>query len=80
MQTFIEYLTAVYHEHDRNYGWRVGQAYFNVLHQRLPTLANLLRGRAVLDPFYNDGNIPAFLAYVAENWERYQTDLRRVEP
>jgi hypothetical protein len=48
--------------------WRHGQACFNVLYEDFdPALANRIRGRD-LDPFYNDGRIPAFLEAVKSAW------------
>jgi len=49
-------------------GIRLGQFYFNHLHEQYPTLANHVRGRAWVDPFYDDKLIASFWAFVAENW------------
>lgn len=45
-------------------GLRKGQVLFNKLHEINPELANSLRG-SVVDPFYRDERIPAFLSEVA---------------
>lgn len=42
--------------------YRRGQAYFNVLHDCLPSLAERIRGTG-LDPFYDDNRLGRFL-----NW------------
>ncbi len=39
---------------------REGQAVFNLLYEIFPTEVDPLRG-SLIDPFYNDDNIPAFL-------------------
>lgn len=46
-------------------GLRKGQAFFNVLREMEPELANGLNGTAD-DPFYNDGKLPRFLLRVVE--------------
>lgn len=45
-------------------GLRKGQALFNKLDEINPELADSLRG-SVVDPFYRDERIPAFLSEVA---------------
>ena len=71
--TFAEYLRKVQidfaysHAHSPQNRWRMGQTYFNVLHEVSPDLANQIRGRS-LDPFYNDGAVPAFLTWLAVRW------------
>ena len=47
--------------------WRIGQAYFNVLDEVRPDLANSIRG-TVHDPFYRDAILPHFLAIIAGEW------------
>lgn len=51
-----------------NPNWRKGQTYFNALHLCNPILANKVRG-SLLDPFYKDSNILAFLEWLTDNWE-----------
>jgi hypothetical protein len=43
--------------------WRLGQTYFNTLHQMDPECANMIRG-GPFDPFYDDAKIPAFMLEV----------------
>jgi len=45
-------------------GLRKGQTLFNKLNEINPNLADSLRG-SVVDPFYQDERIPAFLSEVA---------------
>lgn len=47
--------------------WRVGQTYFNVLHEVNPKLANIVRGSGV-DCFYQDRLVPVFCEFVATKW------------
>lgn len=47
--------------------WRRGQAYFNVLYDVKPNLADKVRG-TLLDPFHNDARIPDFIVYVVTHW------------
>lgn len=42
---------------------RKGQAYFNALVLVAPELAELIRGTKD-DPFYDDGNLPAFMTAI----------------
>ncbi len=44
-------------------GQRKGQHMFNRLTQLNPVLADKVRG-SIVDPFYNDKNIPGFMAFV----------------
>lgn len=56
---------------DRKYSqprWRDGQTYFNVLYAGRPDLADAVRGTD-LDPFHRDDRVPAFLRWVARNWD-----------
>lgn len=46
---------------------RAGQAYFNVLADVRPDLAEPIRG-SLLDPFYKDDKLGAFLTAVGERW------------
>lgn len=62
-----EYLQAVVFAKNDHPGWRMGQAYYNVLHEMSPEIARrLLGGNYMPDPFYNDKLIPAFLAWLAD--------------
>lgn len=47
---------------------RVGQALYTFLAMHNKKMATSVVGKADLDPFYNDKNIPAFLKYVQKNW------------
>lgn len=63
--TFVEdYQAAVHAALKQHPHWRIGQAHFNVLSDMRPDLAELVRGSA-LDPFHNDGRVPALLGMVA---------------
>lgn len=53
--------------------WRRGQAYFNVLDDVRPDLADQVRAMA-LDPFHNDDKVPQFLAWVCLHWG-YESEL-----
>lgn len=48
---------------------RIGQAYFNALHDSHPAIADDFRG-GDLDPFYRDGMVPQFLAFLAQEYVR----------
>jgi hypothetical protein len=65
MTTFGEYQRAVKVAIRERRGLREGQAYFDVLLELEPELAQRLTGTAD-DPFYDDGKLPAFLLRVAE--------------
>lgn len=55
---------------DDIYKQRLGQHYSNALADVAEDLYfKMIRERPDLDPFYNDKNIPAFLAFVAEYWD-----------
>lgn len=45
--------------------WRIGQAYFNYLSEIDKELADSIQNLE-LNPFYNDGNLPAFFNYLME--------------
>ena len=68
--TFTEYLLKVVGQVVEIPHYRTGQAYFNTLMDCKPEMAYFLKG-TVLDPYYDDKNVPAFLAYVGEHWEKY---------
>lgn len=47
--------------------WRRGQAYFNVLHDVRPDLAEKVRNTP-MDPFHDDARLPQFFAWVCLHW------------
>jgi hypothetical protein len=67
--TFAEYLdrvrrrTSLVHNSER-----MGQAYYNQLHEDAPDIAKAVKDTAC-DPFYEDDKIPAFLTIVCEAWK-----------
>ena len=65
--TVSEYLQHVSHTYCAHPAWRVGQTYFNVLYLLRPDLSERVRG-SELDPFHVDTRLPAFLAFVVEEW------------
>jgi hypothetical protein len=65
--TFDKYTEIVAWTDSSRPDWRLGQTYFNVLHQVRPHLAEQVRATD-LDPFHTDDRIPAFLAFVESNW------------
>ncbi len=64
MKTAIAQFNDRLREHLASGVQRRGQAHFNALYDIDPDVANMIRGRYGLDPFYNDHNIPAFLKEV----------------
>lgn len=46
---------------------RQGQWAFNMLDMWRPDLSTQIRGK-LIDPFHNDDRLPAFWAFVEENW------------
>jgi hypothetical protein len=67
---YTEYLTKVGHALEQHSHWRVGQTYFNVLHQLHPDIADEIRGTKI-DPFYRAAVIDdKFLEVVEEALER----------
>jgi hypothetical protein len=54
-----EYYREVAKARNTHPEWRVGQRFFNVLHDMDPELANMIRG-TLADPFYNENRIPLF--------------------
>ena len=48
---------------------RLGQAYFNTLAEVRPDLAEKIRGKIDLDPYYQDTQLTAFLSYLSEVWD-----------
>lgn len=67
--SFQEFLNKVIHAKREHPEWRLGQTYFNVLHDCNPKLANRIRGGAV-DPFYKDELVPKFIDFVHERWKK----------
>src|ERR1041385_2126541 len=65
--TLADYFSEVYRRYGDEMGWRMGQTYFNVLYEMRPDLSERIRSTPI-DPFYQDVYIPAFLTFVAENW------------
>ena len=64
--TFENYLRAVHHVPREQ---RRGQWAFNVLHEMRPDLSDHVRGNVELDPFHQDSKLPAFLEWVANQWD-----------
>jgi hypothetical protein len=52
----------------RHRNWREGQTAFNLLYILRPDLSEQIRGDVQLDPFYVDGKLPAFWAWVEQEW------------
>jgi hypothetical protein len=65
--SYQEYVTAVTAASDAHPSWRLGQAYFNVLADANPALADSIRG-SDLDPFYNDDVLPALVVWLQGSW------------
>lgn len=63
--TLDAYLAEVATEQDTNPHYRRGQCYFNVLYRLDPDCANAIRATTA-DPFYEDDNIPQFLAALSD--------------
>lgn len=76
MVFFDEYITQAnkYYNRTAAVGIRVGQAYFNVLMDYKPQLAEEVRGTE-LDPFQsnnsNDTRFKDFINFVNNNWNKY---------
>lgn len=64
----LGYFEKVWDEFEAHPSWRAGQAFFNVLHEIRPDIANDIRGTA-FDPFHRNDRIPKFLYHVASVWE-----------
>lgn len=68
-KSFYDYLVKVAEELTRYPELRVGQAYYNVLYKvRIDIARLLIDAKRHLDPFYDDGKLTAFLAFVRGNW------------
>lgn len=68
--TFEEFIVDVCSDLTHSKDQRLGQAYMNRLHFYRPDLYDEVMepGLVPIDPFYNDDNIPKFLAFIAERW------------
>jgi hypothetical protein len=67
MVTFEDYFKATVAAMKRYPSWRPGQAYFNTLVSLRPDISKELE-TSILDPYYNDSRIPAFLEAVYDIW------------
>lgn len=67
MMSYDDYIVEAARETLKDPTLRRGQAYFNVLLDARPDLAEYVRS-TILDPFYSDSIIPEFLAYVEGEW------------
>ena len=65
LSEFSEYFKTVSSMVVEHPEWRIGQTYFNVLLDFYPNIAEEVRGTE-FDPFYQDGQIEKFLAFVCE--------------
>jgi hypothetical protein len=64
---YRQFEEAVIAEQRAHPDWRLGQTVFNVLYEKDPALADEVRGGPV-DPFYNDGLVPALMEVVKRRW------------
>ena len=64
----IDYLRVVRTVDARTADWRLGQAYFNVLTEARPELAEKVRG-SMVDPFHDDSRIGDFLVFISDHWD-----------
>jgi len=76
MDTFGDFVTD-YHQrigidNDR-YGWRPGQTLFNMLLERRPDLAEIVRGTR-RDPFYHQHIRPHVWTFLEEHWDWHNTN------
>lgn len=67
--TYAEFLqeaakTALLHKE-----WRWGQTLYNVLHIAHPNLTAYLLCDPDIDPYYDDGKVPAFLDWLERTWQ-----------
>jgi hypothetical protein len=68
-ESFINYLIALQTRHPDH---RIGQHMFNTLCDYNLQLSRDVRGQLdSIDPYYNDSNVPAFLNYIIDNWNKY---------
>lgn len=68
-EEFTVYLKHVSWKIYKQPSQRMGQAYFNTLHDLHPEIADDFRGGR-LDPFYDDTRMPDFLAFLAQEYVR----------
>jgi len=66
--TVKKYIILSYRAHEKYSQWRLGQAFYNTLFAVRPDLARQVTGKCMLDPFYKDSCIPAFISFIKENW------------
>ena len=67
--TFDDFITAVGRARAREPHWRKGQAAFNTLYLLRPWMADSVRGRVGLDPFYVDEHLAQFYGHVRKRWD-----------
>jgi hypothetical protein len=66
-EDYVAQAEAVYRQHAAH-GLRKGQAYYNALSEFKPNLAKSIVEENKIDPFYQDGLLPAFLQHVQREW------------
>ena len=64
----FENLVTSLHDHPTNGGQRLGQVYFNVLHDVRPDISEKIRG-TMFDPFHMDSIPPKVKDTVRRMWE-----------
>lgn len=69
VDTFGDFCTAGAHftREAEKWGWRHGQALFNLLDRVRPDLAGLLRD-SDFDPFYQNDRLPDFYDFLSRHW------------
>lgn len=65
--TYVEFLANTTFDKKPNPNLRYGQWLVNYLHEVRPDLRSRLQNTSA-DPFYVDSNLPAFWAFLMENW------------
>lgn len=68
-QTYLDWFDMATRYAARHSDQRLGQALFNSLNHVNRVLANSVRG-SVVDPFFDNQHIPAFINYVEKNWNK----------
>lgn len=66
-ESFVAYVNLVGYIRCNQPNWRKGQAYFNVLSDVRPDLAERVRA-TILDPFYSDCRLADFLYFLRQAW------------
>jgi len=68
--TFEEFVVSAQSFRACNPSVRLGQAYMNTLHSCRKDIHDEVMepGLVPIDPFYDDKNVPRFLAFIAERW------------